>query len=449
MDEKTAQSLLDASLYTFQPEDWPGWYAGIAELLGHDEANIRAAAVERLTMAALWAEHFLPQSSSRTDEARLARAAWLTEVLDRASSRHPDVTRFFLNELRHKGDEKPFPQVLVPWLRGLLDRTPAGLSRDRVEGAIVLIGGIEPWQGSPLPPMIDHQSDHVRACVAHVLGRTGYGQDEDGSFDDRLITELTASELARPGIAGPYWSATGLTRSDFDGSSFDPVDWMLGIVERRSGPEPKDLPFNGIDFYIHELAAGNPEAIGRLIDAGRPDLVIMAATEIRDAVPAMTPLLRKLADHPDPGVAVPVQIHLARYYGILHPRADPNRIRPLPDWREGVEVFVIRHGESGRYSDQAVIFSDDGTVLDDAAARAVVDEALPPAVRGELARNPMDMPDAEPAPYQLGRDQLRSYASGANVTLIGALGGPGWRRIEISPGCLKPFGEIWERGDNG
>jgi hypothetical protein len=41
----------------------------------------------------------------------------------------------------------------------------------------------------------------------------------------------------------------------------------------------------------------------------------------------MTPLLRKLADHSDPGVAVPAQIHLARYYGILHPRADPTRIR--------------------------------------------------------------------------------------------------------------------------
>lgn len=449
MDGNTAQSLLKASLHAFQPEDWSDWYAGIAELLGIDDANIRAAAVERVTMATLWAEHFLPQSRIRTDDARLARAAWLTELVDRASSRHPDVTRCFLNELRHKGDEKPFPKVLVPWLRGLLDRQPAGVSRDMIEGAIVLIGGIEPWQGTLLPPALDHPSNYVRACVAHALGRTGYGQGEDGSFDDRFIGEITAREVARPGIAGPYWSATGLTLSDFDGSGFDPVDWMLGIVEQRSGPEPRDLPFNGIDFHIHELAAGNPDAIGRLIDAGRPDLVIMAATEVRDAVPAMTPLLRKLADHSDPGVAVPAQIHLARYYGILDPRADPTRIRHLPDLREGVEVFVIRHGEPDRFSIQVMILPQGGAVLDDPGAWAAIDEVLPPAVRGELARHPMDMPDAEPAPYKLGRDQLRSYDAGANIVLIGAFDGPGWRRLELSPGRLKPFGEMWDRDDNG
>ena len=448
MKKNSAQPLLKASLYAFQPEDWPVWYAGVADLLDHDDAKIRAAAVERLTMAALWAEHFLPQSRSKTDDARRVRVAWLTNLVDQASRRHPDVMHFFLNELRHKGDEKPFPEVLVPWLYDFLGRQPQDVPLDRIEGTIVLIGGIAPWQGSLLPPVIDHPSDYVRACVAHALGRTGHGQSKDGVFDDRFITELTARELARPGVAGPYWSATGLTRSNFDGSGFDPVDWMLGIVEQRSGPEPKDLPFNGIDFHIHELAAGDPEAIGRLIDAGRPDLVVMAATEIRDAVPAMTPLLCKLADHPDPAIAVPVQIHLTRYYGILHPRADPVRIRHLPDRREGLEVFVIRHGEPGRFSDQAVIFPQGSAMLDEAVAWAVVDEILPPAVRGDLARNPMDLPDAEPAPYQLGRDQLRSYASGANITLIGALDSPGWRRVELSPGRANARGEIWDWADS-
>lgn len=444
MDENTAQSLLNAPLHIFQPEDWPSWYEGVSRLLEHDDAGMRAAAVERLSMAALWAEHFLPQSRSRTDDERRERAAWLTALVDRAGRSHADVTLCFLDALRHKGDDKPFSKAITPWLRGLLDRQPADVPRDRIEGAIVLVGGIEPWDGL-LPPILDHPSAYVRACAAHWLGRTGHGQDGDGLFDPRFIADLTARELARPGIAGPYWSATGLTPSDFDGSGFDPVDWMLGIIERRNGPEPGDMPFNGIDFHIHELAAGNPQAIGRLIDAGRADLVIMTATEIRDAVPAMEPLLCKLADDPDPRIAVPAQVHLAHYHGLIHPRADPQRIRPVPDWRDGARVFVIRHGEPGRFGEQAVVFPDGRAAFDDAQARSVIDAALPPEARGDLARHYLDDPDAEPAPYRLGRDEMRSYVSGANVTLVGALDGPGWRRIDIAPGRMDARGDLWNR----
>ncbi len=443
MDESTIQALLRAPLHKFAPEDWPDWYARVAGLLQSDQADIRASAVERLCMAAFWAEHWPAQGKRTTDETKRQRAAWLTGLIEEASRAHPDVIRLFLHQLRYQGDDAPFAEIILSWLRGLRDRQPAELPLDHIEGTIVLFGGIEPWSGQGLPPILDHASDYVRACAAHRLGRAGHGESEDGSYDAQFIAELTDKELARPGIAGPWWSATGTGLSDFDGLGFDPVDWMLGIIERRHGPEPEDMPFNGIDFHIHELAAGNPEAIRRLIAAGHTDIALMAATEIRDLVPAMTPLLCELAEHADARYALPAQIHLAHYHAVLHPRADPARIRHLPNWREGVDVFVIRYGEPDRFGYRAVIFPRDETLLDDARAWALVDAALPPELRGDLARNPLARYDKEPAPYQLGRDELRSYASGANIKLVGAIEGQGWRRVELSPGRLQMRGEPW------
>ncbi|WP_188612132.1 hypothetical protein [Chelatococcus reniformis] len=374
------------------------------------------------------------------------RAVWLTGVVDRASCHHSDVTLVFVDQLRHKGDGPPFPEVLVPWLRDLRDRCPAGVPLDRIEGAIVLIGGLEPWEGSRLPPILDHSSDYVRACAAHMLGRAGHGESDDdheGLYDADFIAELTTKELARPGIAGPYWSATGLMQSDFSQLGFDPTEWMLGIIERRNGLEPVSLPFNGIDFHIHELAAGDPRAVRRLIEADRADLAIMTATEIRDEVAGMTPILCEMADHADLRFAVPAQIHLAKYHGMLHPRADPERIRYLPGWRDDARVFAIRYGESDRFPDQAVIFPGRNAAFDEAQAEAIVDMALPPDRRGELARHYLESYDADPAPYRLGCDELRSYVSGAHVARIGAIEQPGWRRIEISAGRLADRWGPW------
>lgn len=80
MDENTAQSLLKAFLYAFQPEERPDWYAGVAELLDHDAASIRAATVERLTIAALWAEQFLPQRRHRLLVPSGRRRLWTTRT---------------------------------------------------------------------------------------------------------------------------------------------------------------------------------------------------------------------------------------------------------------------------------------------------------------------------------------------------------------------------------
>lgn len=440
MDHTSPEAPLKAPLHRFSPQDWARWYPRLAGLLEADDAGIRHSAAERLCMAVFWSEHARAGAArgAAADAAR-RRAAWLTDIVERASRRHPDLLTAFLGHLRWHGDKEPFPEVLLPWLRDLRQRCPPDVPVEKIEGVTILIGGLDPWEGSRLPPAFDHPSDYVRACAAHMLGRIGFGEAEDagrGLLDRDFLAELTARELERPGIAGPFWSSFCFSPSDYDDLGFDPLEWMLEIVERRNGPEPAGLPFNGIDFHIHELAASSPEAVRWLIAAGRDDLAAMAATEIRDEVPAMAPVLLELGNHADPGIAFAAQVHLAHYHGKLHPRADLSRIRHLPDWRPGAEAFVIRSGHAGRFADQAVFFPRDRAVFDDAEAWSIVDAALPPELRGELARHYLDSHDAAPAPCRLGRDELRTYASGANVDLRGAVDGPGWRRLEIYGGRL-------------
>lgn len=434
MEENTIQALLKAPLHQFTPKDWSQWYPRIAALLDRDDAAVRDAAVERLAMATFWAEH-ASQGGPRdvVAEAERRRTIWLIDVVDKASHHHPDVLLSFLKVLRHQGNHPPFAEVLLPWLHELARRSPSGSRLERVEGAIVLVGGLDAWEEGPLPPILDHSSDYVRACAAHLMGREGQGQNEEPGelFNSDFIAKLTAKELNRPGIAGPYWSGTDFSPADFEGQNFNPIDWMLSIIEHRTRPEPADLPFNGIDFHIHELAASDPAAVRRLLSTNRANLAVMAATDIHDEVAGMDQVLYDLADQVAPGLAVQAQIHLANYYRLLHPRADQDRIRHLSGWRAGTEVFVIRYGERGRYTHKMVIFPNRDALFDDIEAWSLIDAALPPDRRGELARHYL-APYATPAPIRLGRDERRRYTSGSEISMIGAREGRGWRRIEIS-----------------
>lgn len=437
MDKTASKSLLKAPLHQFKAKDWPDWYEGVAALVEAEEAETRAAAVERLAMAVFWSEYSqVYDDSEAAIAAKLERARWLLGVVDKGAQRHEDVIAVFLHELRYKGDGEPYPQVILPWLRHLLSRS-AGPLAERVEGLIILIGGIGDWDGVGLPEILDHPSNHVRACAAHVLGRMGAGesQDADGPyFDADFIAALTAKELERPGIAGPYWSSTGFLQSDFDNLGFEPLAWMLDIIEQRQGPEPRDLPFNGIDFHVHELAGDHPDAVRRLWRAGRSDLAAMAATEIRAVVPGMEAVLIALGNDAEAEIALAAQLHLAAYYGALHPKADAARIRYVPDWRPGLDAFVIHYGELGSSRGSGIFYPRGRAVLDDVEAWAAVDAALPEAERGAIGRHYLAAHDAAPGPYQMGADLLYSFESGARVELIGRRDGDGLIRVDVSPG---------------
>ena len=156
--------------------------------------------------------------------------------------------------------------------------------------------------------LLDDPLNFVRGCAARMLGECSGSETRPG--ENELFEIMKSKEIERPGIAGPFWS-------DFHFGYAGPVnavEWMLDILERRNGPEPAEMPFNGIDFYLHELCDSNPAAILRMIAAGRQDVALMTATERQENVPGMEPILQKLAADPDVEIATAATKHLQRYY---------------------------------------------------------------------------------------------------------------------------------------
>ena len=418
-------SLREAPLHLFGPADWARYYPAMAPWLHDADLRVRDGAVERLMMAAFSAEPDYRDDADTQAQGR-CRAAWLVEAVERAGRGHPDVLAAFLRRLRWHGDDEPSHAVLLPWLRGLAPRLGTNAPGEFIEGAILMLEQAGRDEVAPLFAALDHRSAYVRACAAYAIGWAR--MDDPEAFDTAFIEDLTARELLRPGLVGPFWS--GWSLMDYHTLPFDPLDWMLGIIERRSGPEPADMDFNGIDFHVHELADHSPEGVRRLLAVGRIGLALMAATEVRHAVAAMAPVLRELAAHSDPVVAAEASHHLARYYAEVSPEADPDRVRHVADWRAGIDAFVLRHGEGDTALDITVLVPR-GEAFDDAGAWAAIDAALPPALRGAPARHPLASYGAAPGPVRVGNAELHAYASGARVHCEGDPIARRWRRLEI------------------
>ena len=102
------------------------------------------------------------------------------------------------------------------------------------------------------------------------------------------------------------------------------------------------------------------------------------------------------------------------------------------DWAETGTADKAYQRHAGRNKFAAISISlGRRMALDDIEAWSLIDAALPPERRGDLTKNYL-APYAAPAPVRLGRDELSRYASGAEISLIGARDGHGWTRIKIS-----------------
>jgi hypothetical protein len=299
----------------FTPEQWDEHYRQLARWLVHDNAEIRSCAVERLTMAVFCAEpHCVPfkeRIKAREDALGMARLAWLRRELETAAQTHTDTISNLLKELRHKGDAEPFREPLIGWMQDLLASLHAGASPGVVQGTMVLLEPVMgDWhkQAKRWIALLDHHSDYVRACAAKMLG----GVCRDDSTDPteiEVINIISAKELARPGIAGPFYGDSSM-RQEWGQHTL----WMLDLLERREGEPPADMPFNDIDFYLHELCSHSPDLVRRMMRNGFDELAVMTATEELYIVPGMEPILRELAESDKATVAASAARHLAYHY---------------------------------------------------------------------------------------------------------------------------------------
>jgi hypothetical protein len=444
MDEpQSFRALEQISLTDLRGDSWDGYYAATAPWLGCADADIRERAINRLFTAVLWSEPQAARDEQRTASGLPndtgARIAWLLATLETAHKRHADIIPFSLDHLRFQGGTPDDP--VTRWLERLRLSPPPAVDPAMIEGTLLLrqpLDEDDPADVARVVALLDHPSDYLRACAARTLSAMD-GEALDATTMFALIHD---KEIARPGIAGPYWSEWQFCREHVP---IDPIEWMMDILERRSGPEPDDMPFNGIDFYLHEICDRSPETVQRMIRGGHVQIAIETATETPGTVHGMEPVLRTLADNPDVHVRSRAQSHLAHYYRFLHQEAGRSGgIRRWPEWSPEAEVFSFHFGD-----DRKLWFvvihprAPDGRFTEE-EAWSLVDRALPPDLRGAIDFHALDFEKKQPAPHRLGDQLMWRFTSGANLSMHGDPDAKVWSRIDIGGAHLgarwNPFG---------
>lgn len=303
-------ALRQAPLHDMTGAQWDSYYPSMAAWLWHADAEIRACAVERLVMAALFAEHAREDRAGSVSPAD--RLAWLLYELTSAQVAHSDVLPAFLSELRYHGDREPYRTPLLAWLEALARQCPDGVDIGMIEGAKLLVAGANAGELSTKlgewVALLDHGSDYVRGCAARLLG-LHCGEDTIPDLTT-LKGVVGAKEIERPGIAGPFWS--NLYFGDAAGEKT--ALWMLDLLEARKGPVPSCMPFNDIEFYLHELCSSSPDLMLRMLRGGFVELALETATEVRSRVDGVQPVLEMLAANADPAIAEGAKWHLSTYY---------------------------------------------------------------------------------------------------------------------------------------
>lgn len=424
-DPQAFWQLREAPLHAFGPEDFARYYPQMAGWLAHDDPAIRAAAVERLCMAVFRSEPMKPDRP-RDDAKALDRLAWLLNEIEVAALVHPDILAAVLAQLRWHGDDAPFSGPVTAWLDRLADDRRFAVPLERITAAKVLVGGFGTGEAArpALLALLDDPSDCVRACAANRLAETF-----DIGPDLAFVETLKAKEIARPGIFGPFWGAWDPAP---DALPVDAATYLLDIIARRSGPEPADMPFNGVDFHLHEVAGDSADIVGRLIALGHHGTALLTATEMDHVVNGMAAHLETLGALDEPAIARPAQMHLAQVYRTLHPRADPQRLRHLPNWQPGAEAFVMRQGTEAHWRDVVVLHpAEPGATFDDATAWRLIDLALPPEVRGVEVRHKLSVAEAPTLALVFGPHEDHAFASGARVNLTGDPEARRWQRVTL------------------
>ena len=400
---------------------WDDYYARMAPFVASADASIRDSAIERICMAVFGAE---PMNARRSnDEYSIARLGWLRSVLENASTHYPDVTCAFLEHMRYHGDGEPFIAPLCAWFGEWLAAAADPRLREVIRGALILhvphtVAAAQEWI-----TLLDDESDYVRACAAKRLGDWC---DETSTPTAMSLFDLVgAKDIQRPGVAGPFWSGREFRHC----GKPDPSEWMLDILAKRVNSEPANLPFNGVDFHLHELCDFSPDAVELMLRLGHKELALETALEQRAVVSGMQPILVRFGDDSDVNVAARAIRHLAMYYCVLHSRAAEFHVTRSFDWDTRAIAFKLQVGDDPHARLFNVLYPREGSSFADDDAWSLIDRVVDPTRRGALLAHQLASDDA-PAPFRLG-SQLLFRFDRARIELQGDADAKLWKRLDI------------------
>ena len=327
------------------------------------------------------------------------------------------------------------PQAIVEeWIIALAGGSPLELA-----ARIAYLDGRAAWQrpGESLVGCLDHVDDMVRAYAARELGNRYCDSEMQPSQPlSEFVTLLTAKEIERPGIAGPFFSNWyGFGMADFvERAGVSVEDWFCTILAERRYPEPDTLPCsNGIDFYAHEVFGGRAGYVRRLLEMGHRELALEAATEIDHRVEDMEPILVELGDSADAEICRRASWHLSYHYRRLHPAGAARGFvarRALPG---DADLFInfVHPLDGPHYAYAATIVPPIGESFGEATAAAMLEIVLPQSMRGDLLPYGLPGDGGEPGWYTFDRIASARYTCGALLQFRGDVDTQRWDSIRV------------------
>ncbi len=190
-----------------EPARWDRLFSLLLRLLGHGEEGARRTAYHYVFVT-MWLE----RGAARSDEARQDRARQaarrtvelLPALAPLVHGRTVSLLRCTDDLVHTEGLVNLGPQETYRrWIDSVTEDPSLALA-----ARIAYLDGRGPWEsaGESLTGLLDHQDDMVRAYAARALGRR-YLLDADEPTPLReMVATLTAKEIERPGIAGPFFS---------------------------------------------------------------------------------------------------------------------------------------------------------------------------------------------------------------------------------------------------
>ena len=410
----------------YSREAWDDIFAQLTALLTYQEdqdrrgESTRSAAIRRLQKALQAEQRQATRDQNFVARSPAARLEPILATITAAAGVIPYLFEDFCFEFARFADEAPYNSLFLDWFEQLT--AAQVVETDKLLAAKLLFNGFgKDWVtvGDRLINTLDHANLKVRAIAALHLGKFCYRAayaatpidhwDYDQADCDRArvetagmppIQELFAlirqHEMVRPGVAGAFWGAAPR-------NTVDEREWLLSILVDAPSPEPYIRGFAvNLAFEAHERFSEDPEAIRRLMDAGRIDVAVAAATDNDYKLPKLQPLLMELGQSRDPFYVKCAVWHLAYYYHCLHPRGvELGFVKQIVPHAELDIYLLFSRPETPEPPYAVTLYPRHRQPVPRTEAQSWVDQIFPAAVRGELRPDMMPW-NAAIAWYQRG-----------------------------------------------
>lgn len=430
--------LFDLPLdFPYSLKEWNAIFEIFIALLAHPENWVRDRAIDKLICALKMEES---QRSNCADYQPCPidqRIKSIFEAITTQTLHTPNIFEVFCSKFKFLEKESLFHRLLLEWLNQLAtSEEHDALTQEAIVAAQLFLGAYDStWQevGTTLLELLDHTDLNLRACAAYQIGKfcnkavsrqdnvwewnedRKYEQDQQSSVGmppfDNLMSLIQAKELERPGVAGAFWSV-------IPKAGFDVNEWLLNILENSSEPEPyiPYFPCN-LRFDAHERFSRDPNAIRRLINAGRVDIAIAAATDETCKIAELKPLLIELGYDDDPEIVRLVSWHLAYYYHYQHPQGAELGFVELVSELSEIDLFLLFSEEKDTNPPYAVVLypKETNQKFSRSMAQKWVDQIFPKAIRGKPRE---DLPFTISRWYQRGYIEYHVFAQSIESDLI-------------------------------